>query len=116
MPPVAGAAANQHLAKAEPIAPAKPAASHQAQAHVVAPGETLSSIARHYNMPVKELVAANRLTYDTHLKIGDRLAIPGAAVAKTTTAPKPAAVAAAAPAPRGRARTGARRQSEGREH
>ena len=91
------------VTKAEPISAktalgAKPMAPHNAQAHVVAPGETLSSIARHYNMPVKELVAANRLTYDAHLKIGDRLVVPGEAVAKTATAPKPAVVAAAAPA------------------
>ena len=105
-PPTAGVAANQHVAKAEIAAPAParlapPAASpvaraHDGQAHVVAPGETLSSIARKYHTPVKEIVTANRLTYDAQLKIGEHLIIPGA---KTAAAPAQAAVVAEETAP-----------------
>jgi murein DD-endopeptidase MepM/ murein hydrolase activator NlpD len=66
--------------------------------HAVAPGETLMSISRHYNKPVREIVAANRLTYDARLKVGEKITVPG--VAATAAVAKPVIVAAAkAPAP-----------------
>ena len=52
------------------------AGSHQ---HVVASGETLMSISRRYGKPVTEIAAANRISANTMVKIGDRIAIPGQA-------------------------------------
>jgi murein DD-endopeptidase MepM/ murein hydrolase activator NlpD len=44
--------------------------------HVVAPGETLNSIARLYGKPVIVIAKANNLPLDTRVKVGDRLVIP----------------------------------------
>jgi murein DD-endopeptidase MepM/ murein hydrolase activator NlpD len=93
-----------------PAVAAAPAAPRSVQAaapagnvHVVAPGETLMSISRRYHKPLKQLAAANHIPPHTHLKIGDRIVIPGRAVAAAAPAPaaqpapQPAAPAAAAP-------------------
>lgn len=56
--------------------------------HVVAPGETLHSIARLYHKPVLELAKANNIPPDTQLRIGARIVIPGA---RSATLPPPAA-------------------------
>ena len=68
--------------------------------HVVAPGETMMSLSRRYDRPLKEIVTANRLNQDTRLKVGDRIVIPGV-IASSVPATKPAAPATvvAAPAP-----------------
>ena len=83
---------------------AKPTAtSANAYVHVVAPGETLTSIARRYHKPLVMVAAANNIPPHTMVKMGDRLVIPGrtAAAAPLPAAPKPVAQApvAAAPAP-----------------
>jgi murein DD-endopeptidase MepM/ murein hydrolase activator NlpD len=72
-----------------------------AVAHVVAPGETLMSIAKQYRKSVREIVTANRMGYDAHIKIGDRLIIPGvsASNANAPAVSTPAVAAAPAPAP-----------------
>ncbi len=44
--------------------------------HVVAPGETLNSIARLYGKPVIVIAKANNLPLDTRVRVGDRLVIP----------------------------------------
>ncbi len=44
--------------------------------HVVAPGETLNSIARLYNKPVMVLAKANNIAPDTMVRVGDRITIP----------------------------------------
>src|SRR5262245_4486389 len=62
--------------------------------HVVAPGETLMAISRRYHKPLKQIADANKLSTHAHLKIGDRIVIPGRVVA----AAAPAAPAAQ-PAP-----------------
>jgi murein DD-endopeptidase MepM/ murein hydrolase activator NlpD len=62
--------------------------------HVVAPGETLTSIARRYRKPVTEIAAANRIAPHTLVKMGDRIVVPGLAPA----AAKPVAAKTAAPA------------------
>jgi len=72
-----------------------PQPTFAANVHVVAPGETLMSISRRYHTPLSKLAAANRIAPDTRLRIGDRITVPGAAVA-ARHAPRPV-VAAAAP-------------------
>jgi murein DD-endopeptidase MepM/ murein hydrolase activator NlpD len=44
--------------------------------HVVAPGETLHSIARLYGKPVMVLAKANNIPPDTMVKVGERIVIP----------------------------------------
>jgi len=44
--------------------------------HVVAPGETLRSIARLYGKPVMVLAKANNIPPDTMVKVGERIVIP----------------------------------------
>jgi murein DD-endopeptidase MepM/ murein hydrolase activator NlpD len=59
--------------------------------HVVEPGETMTGIARRYNVALKDLAKANRVEPYAQLKMGDRLVIPGRfAEAKPAAAPKPA--------------------------
>jgi murein DD-endopeptidase MepM/ murein hydrolase activator NlpD len=101
-------ASQRNAPVASASAPAAPAAKKSLAAtpvtHVVAPGETMMSLSRRYNRPLKDIVAANRLTYDARLKVGDRIVIPGvvasAAAPAVASAPaKPAPVAAAKPQP-----------------
>ena len=44
--------------------------------HVVAKGETLTSIARHYRLGVDRLLQANRISKQAPLQVGQRLVIP----------------------------------------
>ena len=57
---------------------AHPAASATAQGreHIVAKGETLSSIAAHYKVKVATLEKVNRVTDDRKLQVGQKLVIP----------------------------------------
>jgi murein DD-endopeptidase MepM/ murein hydrolase activator NlpD len=59
--------------------------------HVVAPGETLNSIARLYGKPVMVLAKANNIPPDTMVKVGERIIIPdvqpGSAMAPRAQAP-----------------------------
>jgi murein DD-endopeptidase MepM/ murein hydrolase activator NlpD len=89
-------------ASAQPVA----AAPSGPGEHVVANGETLTSIAHRHLIPVRELISANNMTAETPLKIGMKLTIPakqGAQVAKNAPgvpAPaKPIVVAQAKPGP-----------------
>jgi murein DD-endopeptidase MepM/ murein hydrolase activator NlpD len=65
----------------KPAAP-RVAASHTRTApggtHVVAPGETLSSVARLYGKPRAAIARANNISSDTKLRVGQALTIPGA--------------------------------------
>ena len=61
-------------------------------AHVVKSGETIYSLARHYRLTPMAIAKANNVGLDHHVKIGDRIVIPGQA----SGAPR---FAAAAPAP-----------------
>jgi murein DD-endopeptidase MepM/ murein hydrolase activator NlpD len=63
--------------------------------HVVAPGETINSLARLYGKPVRIIAQANGLTVDTKLRIGQRVTIPGVTQAQIKTG---ATMAQAAPA------------------
>jgi murein DD-endopeptidase MepM/ murein hydrolase activator NlpD len=60
--------------------------------HVVGPGETMMGIAKHYNVPLKDLANANRLEPYVQLKMGERLVSPGrvAEAKPPAAAPKPA--------------------------
>jgi murein DD-endopeptidase MepM/ murein hydrolase activator NlpD len=70
--------------------------------HVVNPGETLLSIARHNHVSVAELAKANSLDPQAKLKLGAKLTVPGARTAAVAPVAQPMAATAqpaAAPAP-----------------
>ena len=77
---------------AQPRTAAAPARAPQASGvHVVAPKETMISIAKRYGKSRSELAKANGLKSDTSLRIGQRLTIPGVDQSKIKTAAKPPA-------------------------
>jgi murein DD-endopeptidase MepM/ murein hydrolase activator NlpD len=85
-----------------PVGSPRTALAPAASVHVVAPGETLHSIARLYGKPVMALAKANNIPPDTMVKVGERITIPGAGSASASVAPPPApASPSAPPAPRG---------------
>jgi murein DD-endopeptidase MepM/ murein hydrolase activator NlpD len=63
--------------------------------HVVAPGETIYSLARHYHLTPMAIAKANNMTLAQQLRIGQRVAIPGGASSRVAMP----AQAAPAPAP-----------------
>lgn len=81
---------------AVPVAPAAPAPAVEFSAdvpkaeaadgkrHVVIKGETLTSIAKHYSLPLSDLKKANKDVDERKLQIGQTLTIP---TPKTTEAP-----------------------------
>jgi murein DD-endopeptidase MepM/ murein hydrolase activator NlpD len=87
-----------------PVGPPRSALTPAAGVHVVAPGETLHSIARRYGKPVMVLAKANNIPPDTMVKVGDRITIPGAG--RALAAPPPPAAPAAPPVPRGEGSVG----------
>ncbi len=102
--PATAAAAPAPVAAAPVIssAPAvKPVAVMAAppSVHVVNPGETLASIARHNHISVAELARANNIDASAKLKLGTRLNVPSKAAAAAAPAPAaPIGVVATAPA------------------
>src|SRR5262245_29007975 len=94
-----------------PVRPARPAVTAAGATHKVMPGETLTSIARHYGKSRAEIAKANHIDSYSVVRVGQKLTIPGvhpapqksAAHAKTQPAPQPpvatAAVKPRAPAP-----------------
>jgi murein DD-endopeptidase MepM/ murein hydrolase activator NlpD len=74
-------------------APAAPAAS----GHVVAPGETIYSLARRYHLTPMAIAKANNMTLAQQLRIGQHVVIPGGGNSRIAM-PAPQA-APAAPAP-----------------
>jgi len=86
--------------KAQAAAPARAAARSAKGVHVVAPGETLISVARLYEVPVRDLAAANTIPRTTRIRIGQRLSVPGvtpAQMAKLSSRKSAGAARAAAP-------------------
>jgi murein DD-endopeptidase MepM/ murein hydrolase activator NlpD len=79
-----------------PAAPYSPAHSIT---HVATNGDTLMSLSRKYHRTLHEIVAANHLTYDTRLKIGDRIIIPGVSQHVAEAAPPKPALRAIEPKP-----------------
>jgi murein DD-endopeptidase MepM/ murein hydrolase activator NlpD len=63
-------------AVAAPVGPARSALAAPSGVHVVAPGETLNSIARLYNKPVMVLARVNNIPPTTMVRVGDRITIP----------------------------------------
>ncbi len=63
-----------------------PVARAEDDVHIVAQGESLGYIARHYNISVRELVAGNGLANPNVIVPGQRLVIPGLATAVDTQA------------------------------
>jgi murein DD-endopeptidase MepM/ murein hydrolase activator NlpD len=57
--------------------PAPAAAAPQAGTHVIVPGETIYSLARHYKLTPMAIAKANDVGLDHRVKIGDRIVIPG---------------------------------------
>ena len=94
-PPTRVASSAAAMPSPAPVGPPRNALAAGASVHVVAPGETLHSIARHYGKPVLVLAKANNIAPDTMVRVGERITIPGGA--STAVA---AAAAPAAPAPR----------------
>ncbi len=62
--------------------------SGSGQRHRVQPGETLSSIARTYQIGVDRLVAENHITNPNALKVGQEIYIPGRKGSTASTPPK----------------------------
>jgi murein DD-endopeptidase MepM/ murein hydrolase activator NlpD len=79
---------------AAPVAPPRSALVAPSGVHIVAPGETLSSIARLYGKPVLVLAKANNIPPYTMVKVGDRIVIP-----EMREASRPATVAPRADVP-----------------
>jgi murein DD-endopeptidase MepM/ murein hydrolase activator NlpD len=79
-----------------PVGPPKTALTAPSAVHIVAPGETLHSIARAYGKPVLALAKANNFPPETKVRVGDRIVIPGVSAAAIA---KPATVAPRAEAP-----------------
>jgi murein DD-endopeptidase MepM/ murein hydrolase activator NlpD len=94
IPPQTRAAANAPAMPA-PVGPPRSALVPPSGVHVVAPGETLNSIARLYNKPVMVLAKANNLAPDTMVRVGQHITIPEMReqprLAQATPAPAPAA-------------------------
>jgi murein DD-endopeptidase MepM/ murein hydrolase activator NlpD len=87
---------------AAPVGPPRTALAPASGVHVVAPGETLNSIARLYGKSVMVLARANNIAPDTMVRVGERIVIPDVAQkARAEAAPAPAPTASApAPAPK----------------
>jgi murein DD-endopeptidase MepM/ murein hydrolase activator NlpD len=86
-----------------PAAPPRQASPKAAPApsssHVVAPGETLTRVARKYSLSITELARLNNIPPHTKLKIGDRLTIPAGRTARALPAEPPRAQPKALSAP-----------------
>jgi LysM repeat protein len=52
--------------------------------HIVAKGETLTSIAKHYNISIADLKNANKIDNERKLQIGQILSVPTAKTPETT--------------------------------
>jgi murein DD-endopeptidase MepM/ murein hydrolase activator NlpD len=74
-----------------PVGPPRTALAPTAGVHVVAPGETLHSIARLYGKSVLVLAKANNIPPDTMVKVGERITIPDVQPTQASAAPVPPA-------------------------
>jgi murein DD-endopeptidase MepM/ murein hydrolase activator NlpD len=90
-PPTRVASSSAAMPSPAPVGPPRNALAAGSSVHVVAPGETLHSIARHYGKPVLVLAKANNIAPDTMVRVGERITIPGGASTPVAAAPAPAA-------------------------
>jgi murein DD-endopeptidase MepM/ murein hydrolase activator NlpD len=79
----------------EPIRPAAAPSRSMGGTHVVAPGETLSSLSRQYGTSRSELASANGLSPDASMRIGQRLSVPRSGAAQQVAQVAPVAPASA---------------------
>jgi LysM repeat protein len=93
LPPSPTATPVPPTATLPPPAPsATPAAGGTANTYRIQSGDTLSGVAQRFNVSLEALLAANRITANTTLRIGQVLVIPGAGgVPAPTATPKPKA-------------------------
>jgi len=85
---------------AAPVGPPRTALAPNSGVHVVAPGETLNSIARLYGKSVMVLAKTNNLAPDTMVRVGQRIIIPDVrSKPRTEARAEPRAPAAPAPQP-----------------
>ncbi len=68
--------ASNRPAVTAPMAPPQGGLVAPPVVHVVAPGETLNSIARLYRKPVMTIARANNLALDTRVRVGEHITIP----------------------------------------
>jgi murein DD-endopeptidase MepM/ murein hydrolase activator NlpD len=92
-PPTRVASSAAAMPSPAPVGPPRNALAAGASVHVVAPGETLHSIARHYGKPVLVLAKANNIAPDSMVRVGERITIPGGASTAVAVAAAPAAPA-----------------------
>ena len=76
---ISGPPRDTEVPKAEAVAGVK---------HTVAKGETLTSIAKQYNIPLPDLQKANKDVNDRKLQIGQTLTIPAAKIPETKSSEK----------------------------
>jgi murein DD-endopeptidase MepM/ murein hydrolase activator NlpD len=86
-PPTRVASSSAAMPSPTPVGPPRSALSQGASVHVVAPGETLHSIARHYGKSALVLAKANNIAPDSVVRVGERITIPGGASAAAAPAP-----------------------------
>lgn len=67
--------------------------------HVVKAGDTLATIAQIYDVPLEDIVAANKLVNPDFLSVGDQLLIPIGGLATATPPPPPEATTSVLPSP-----------------
>jgi LysM repeat protein len=81
----------------KPRDPAAPKVPVDGVKHVVKAGETLGSIARHYNVKLGDIATANNISDPKRIRPGQELIIPGKSAAKAPKAAKgkPATASAA---------------------
>ena len=85
---------------AAPVGPPRTALAPNSGVHVVAPGETLNSIARLYGKSVMVLAKINNLAPDTMVRVGQRIVIPDVrSKPRTEARAEPRAPAAPPPQP-----------------
>jgi murein DD-endopeptidase MepM/ murein hydrolase activator NlpD len=77
-----------------PVGPPRTVLAPASSVHIVAPGETLHSIARLYGKPVMVLAKANNIPPDTMVRVGERIAIPDVRSAAAPAVPRAEAPAA----------------------
>ena len=70
--------------------PVKPSAPATGNSHVIAKGETLTSIAKMFKVGVEDLQKFNHIENDRKLQVGQSIMIPTGATAPSTTPAAPA--------------------------